>query len=842
MVAQNSRDQFLGLSHDEAAAALKSHGMNILPSARPKSAFAIAKQTMREPMFSLLLVCALIYWWLGDHGEAAMLSFAVLFVIVLTFIQERRAERTLEALRDLSSPRAMVIRGGVRIRIAGREVVPGDVIVLTEGDRVAADGEVIASASLRIDESLLTGESLPVSKMSRTPDGADDTVARVFSGTMVVQGDGLARVKSTGVRTRMGQIGSALSSVAAPPSRLMIEVRRVVRWVAAISITTSLIIILFASAGGKYWIDSILMGLTFALGTVPEEFPVVLTIFVAIGAWRISQKKVLTRQMSAIESLGSATFLCVDKTGTLTENQMKASAVWSMAQGWEQASSTAKMATESMSVCRMAALACAPGSVDPVDIATRKLYEAIKDTSSHEEKSDVSLIKVFPMVRPLLAVGCQWRCPRGGRTLAVKGAPESILSLCQVSDTARAPVMMAVESMASKGFRVLGVGVFEGDVDVEHLHDAKPDFAGLVIYEDPLRNHVREAVAECHKAGIKVLMMTGDYPVTAMAIARQAGILVSDGMISGSDIENLSDKDLADRIESVRVMARMIPEHKLRVVKALQSRGEIVAMTGDGVNDAPALKAAHIGVAMGRRGTDVAREASSLVLLEDQFTSIVDAIRLGRRVFSNLQTAMSYIIAIHIPVAGLALLPLVSGTPAILLPMHVALLELMIDPICSIVFEAEPESPEIMLQPPRALDSNLFSRGVLLHGFMAGIASLFVVMLVNQKIIADAGDEDHARAVAFGCLITINMALMTFLRPGWIKISIGQTLRNRTLLWATLALALLMVSIFYIPALARSLHFLPPHPEDMVSALSIGVLCSILFILLRINPSMFSTH
>ena len=831
MIKSSLQEPFAGLSHTDARLSLKQHGENTLPSARPKSALAIAAQTMREPMFSLLLVCAAIYWWLGDHGEAAMLTAGVRGVIVLTFVQERRAEKTLEALRDLSSPRALVIRAGVRQRIAGREVVPGDVVVLMEGDRIPADGDVLASSSLRVDESLLTGESLPVSKIVRSPAISEPSSAQIFSGTMVVQGEGYAVITATGPQTRIGQIGAAIKNVVPPPSRLMVEVRSVVRWVAVISVTTSLLIIAIAVSGGKPFVDSILMGLTFALGTVPEEFPVVLTIFVAIGAWRISQKRVLTRQMSAIESLGSATFLCVDKTGTLTENQMQVSSVWTVSGGWEMTDLStgrfASLSSEAADLCLIAARACAPNSMDPVDIATLRFHAAIAKSISR----DVMPIKVFPMVRPLLAVGCLWQNSGGGMILAIKGAPESVLNLCQADAGLRDEVMKAVEIMANKGQRVLAVCYVHTDATPDRLDQARPVFSGLMTYEDPLRDNVKQSVADCHAAGIKVMMMTGDYPLTALAVARKAGIVASEGILTGAEMDTLSDQDLAMRLMTVRVMARMIPEHKLRVVKALQSIGEVVAMTGDGVNDAPALRAAHIGIAMGGRGTDVAREASSLVLLDDQFGSIVDAIRLGRRVFNNLQTAMSYIIAIHIPVAGLALVPVFTGTPAILLPMHMALLELMIDPICSIVFEAEPESRDVMSKPPRPQGSRVFSREVLIQGFMAGLAALLVVILVNRQILRSLDHEDHARAVAFACLIMVNIALMTCLRPGRAMISFAEILRNRTLAWATLALVVLMSLIFYCPPIARALHFRPPHLSDLLTALGIGGVCGILFMM-----------
>ena len=826
-----------GLSEISAQGLLARHGANILPSAKPKTAFAIAIQTMGEPMFSLLLACSALYWWLGDRGEAAMLSVAVLAVIILTFIQERRAEKTLEALRDLSSPRALVIRDGIRKRIAGRDVVPGDLLVLSEGDRVPADADVISSASLRVDESLLTGESMPVSKHPAGELAAagktDHSRSLVFSGTMVIQGHGLAAVSATGSQTRIGQIGTAIKNVEPPPSRVMVEVRKVVRWVAAISVLTSLLIITISIVGGKSLIDSVLVGLTFAMGTVPEEFPVVLTIFMAIGAWRISRKNVLTRQMTAIESLGSATYLCVDKTGTLTENRMRVTSLWTPAGGVENAAATPlKLNPSGLDVCRYAAMACAPDSADPVDMATQKIYAVVGERSG----SVGTLMKSFPMVRPLLAVGCLWKTEQNSAVLAVKGAPESVLTLCSVDDETRESVIKAVEHLASRGERVLAVAVAADGAGVERLDHGRYRFVGLITFEDPLRSNVRESIAECHSAGIKVIMMTGDYPLTAGAVATQAGISVAAGILSGSEMSHLTDDELALRLKDVRVMARMVPEQKLRVVQALQKIGEVVAMTGDGVNDAPALRAADIGVAMGERGTDVAREASTLVLLDDQFSSIVAAVKLGRRIFTNLQTAMTYVIAIHIPVAGLALLPVLTGMPAILLPMHVALLQLMIDPVCSMVFEAEPEATDIMTRPPRNKNARIFSSNSVFQGLIAGLAALMVVIAVESRILSDIGQENHGRAVAFACLNMINFALITSLRPGQRNFSFRQIWTNKTLWFAIPGLIGLMAVIFYVEPVASALHFVPPHVDDLLNVGLIGVICAGVFTGLRKVP------
>lgn len=820
-----------GLSDHEASARLKTYGENVLEVAKPRSFAMIALSTVREPMFLLLLGCASLYFALGDLGEASLISTAVLAVIGITIIQERRTERTLDALRDLSSPRALVIRGGVKRRIAGKDVVPGDLVLLSEGDRVPADGFSIEATSLKVNESLLSGESMPVDKVEW--DGQEqfriaggDTNPFVYSGTLVVQGTGLILVHKTGQATAMGKIGSSLEETKRPNSALQMETRRIVKFVALLSLILSVVVaILWWRREGEI-LRSTLMGLTFAMSTIPEEFPVVLTVFMALGAWRISRKKVLTRQMNAIEILGSATTLCVDKTGTLTENKMSVVQVWTPDNGFKSIESKQieLVPSEKQLVC-LAALASDPAATDPMDAGAIQVAAAFK-----ELKNGMELKKAFPLVRPLLAVGYAWS--NGAEVVvAAKGAPESILKLCKISEAERGTIFNSVTQMAQNGIRVLAVAKAEGK-GVEKavsLSDFDYTFAGLLGYYDPLKSGVKEALAQCHQAGIGVMMITGDYPVTAQAIARDCGIDHSAGVLSGDEAALLSDDELRHRLRTVRVLARMVPEQKLKIVRALQAGGQVVAMTGDGVNDAPALKAADIGIAMGGRGTDVAREAAALVLLDDNFTSIVDAIRLGRRIYSNIQKAVTYIIAIHIPIVGLTFTPLFIGVPPILWPVHLAFLELIIDPVCSIVFEAEPENSNIMLGKPRSLKSKLFNRQLVGSSFGIGIVALSVVLIVFFWLGKNGELPDHARAVAFSSLICVNIALILSIRSGGESLWASFTKRSSfTLYWVTGVLILSSGIILFVPHFSKLFHFVAPHSIDLlcVGGVTIAALLS----------------
>ena len=825
----NNDIKYNGLTSASAAQKMRDFGPNELASSKPRSILAIAFDTIREPMFLLLLACSLLYLVLGDLGEALLLSAAIFIVMAITFVQEKRTERTLDALRDLSSPRALVVRDGHSARIAGKEVVVDDLVLIAEGDRIPADGFVLVSKALKLNESLLTGESVSVGKIPWNgidplgQAGGDDT-AFVFSGTLVVQGSGAFKVHAIGASTAMGRIGASLTATLRPSSLLQQETRRVVRAVAFASLSISLVIaaIWWLREGDVF--RGILMGLTFAMSTIPEEFPVVLTVFMALGAWRISKQKVLTRQMNAIEAMGSATFLCVDKTGTLTENQMTLASVWSLGSSVVKVGVADRaVAAKDRSIVRTAALASDPEGADPMDLASILADETI-DKLTFAGKS---LAKSYPLVRPLLAVGHAWKAEGESNVIvSAKGAPEAILSLCNGSEGTKHEVFKAAELMASQGDRVLGVAQANGDKGelAETLQQYAFEFIGLVGYIDPVKEGVRDAVVQCHEAGIKVMMITGDYPTTALSVAREIGLDNATEVLTGEQLLQMDDAQLALRLKTRRVLARMVPEQKLRVVKALRSLGEVVAMTGDGVNDAPALKASHIGIAMGGRGTDVAREAAALVLLNDDFTSIVGAIQLGRRIYSNIQKAISYIIAIHIPIIGLTLIPLLIGMPPILWPVHIAFLELIIDPVCSIAFEAEPAEPSIMKSPPRPVQSRLFSKSVLTAGLLEGILVLFAVFVVYVTVGNMGERPDHARAIAFATLIFANIGLILTLRsrtePAWVFLK----RRNPTLGWTGLALVTLSGIVLYAPKVVDIFHFSPPHASDLAVCAAVAAL------------------
>jgi len=809
-----------GLSDSQAAALLQQDGKNELPSAQPRSVIAIGLEVLREPMFLLLIMSGTIYLLLGDFEEAVALLAAVFLVIGITLYQEHKTERALEALRDLSSPRALVIRGGVARRIAGREVVRGDLVVVNEGDRVPADGCVVSCSNLFVDESLLTGESIAVRKVPGTtgaaadPPGGDDRPF-VYSGTLVVRGDGIARIVATGTRTELGKIGTALTSVEIGRTSLQNEVSRMVRFLALAGLAACAAVGLGYGIARRQWLDGALAGLTLAISMVPEEFPVILTVFLALGAWRISRHHVLTRRIPSIETLGAATVLCVDKTGTLTLNQMSVAAVAAAGAPEETVPVNHRLTPSSSRVVSAAILASKPDAFDPMERAFKQLGQA---AGLHEDQTPRSLVREYPLTDARLAMVHVWRSDGEPHAhyIVAKGAPEAIIELCGLDREQRRRVLQRVEHMAGNGLRVLGVA--EGEWRSMELPESPQPFGlrylGLVGLADPVRPGVPNAIKDCHSAQIRVVMITGDHPATALNIARQIGLRRAIGCLTGRELADMDDAELRRRVREADVFARIIPEQKLRLVAALKANGEVVAMTGDGVNDAPALKAADIGIAMGGRGTDVAREAAGLVLLDDDFSSIVQAVRLGRRIYDNIEKATAYVLAIHVPIAGISLIPVLFGWPLVLMPVHVIFMELIIDPACSIAFEMEPEERDIMRRPPRNPKQRLFTQGLIIRGLLQGagaLAAAAVAFVVSLKL---GLSESDVRMLTFSTLIITNLALIftnrSLTRPVWT----AWQAPNPALRWLVAGAIGVLTAIFYVPVVRDLFRMSRPHAND----------------------------
>jgi Ca2+-transporting ATPase len=782
-------------------------------------------------MFLLLLACGGIYLLLGEPGEAAILLGFVVVVISITLYQENKTEHALEALRDLSSPRALVIRDGKQVRIAGREVVVGDLLIIAEGDRIPADAALLDASHISIDESLLTGESMPVRKsiwdgVTRQAARGGDDVPFIFSGTLVIAGKGIASVTATGQNTELGKIGTALSRIEQEQTHLQRDTARIVKRLALFGLMLCAVTIVVFGLSRHDWIKGLLAGLTLAMAILPEEFPVVLTLFMALGAFRLSRIQVLTRRMVAVETLGAATVLCTDKTGTLTENRMQLGGLVAEGKTLTGSSLAGEIPESFHELIEYAVLA---SQLDPFDPMEQELHAIGLRAASEHLHGDWRLIKEYPLSRELLAMSCAWESPDGTEmVVAAKGAPEAIIDLCHLGKKEASRVEKDMLALANQGMRVLGVAQARARKLPGIQHDFAFSLVGLVGFNDPVRPEVPAAIAECIAAGIRVIMITGDYPATAQQIAAEIG-LPKGNIVTGPELKVISDDRLRQRIQAVTIFARVVPEQKLRIVQALKASGEIVAMTGDGVNDAPALKASHIGVAMGLRGTDVARESADLVLLDDAFSSIVRGVRMGRRIFDNLRKAMAYIIAIHVPIAGLSLLPVIlqavthKSWPLILLPVHIVFLELIIDPVCSVVFEMEPEESGLMQRKPRQVGARLFSRKIVVISLLQGWIVLMAVFGVYAFALHLDRGEDDARALAFTTLIMANIGLILSNRS-WSD-SFLRTLgtRNMALWWVVPGALAMLAAVLLVPDLRTLFHFSALPFRDIVICLAAGL-------------------
>ncbi len=850
-MSAQAADPDAGLSAAQAAQRLAEDGANALPGGQHRSLLSIAAETVREPMFLLLLAAGTLYLVFGDLQEGLTLFGFVVVTVALTLYQEGRTERAIEALRNLTSPRALVIRDGQPQRIAGRDVVRGDLLKLSEGDRVAADALLVSADGVRADESLLTGEAVPVGKRvarpdelpaatrpgdtARMPPGGDE-LPGVYAGTLIVQGHALARVTATGARSEIGRIGTALGTVENERSPLQKQTARLVRNLALLALALSLALVLVHGLTKGDWLQALLAGIALAMAMLPEEYPVVLTVFPALGARRLSKEGVLTRRINAIETLGATTVLCSDKTGTLTENRMTVTHLAAGGVGLADrlaldAVPEGRLPEPFHSLVEVAILASVVDPFDPMEKAFHRLGQRFLADTEHLH-GDWRLVQTYALSPELRAMSHVWAATGdGAQTVAAKGAPEAVMELCHLDEAQKAHIAGVVDELAAEGLRVLAVarGSFAGQEWPANEHDFDFAFIGLLGLADPVRPQVPAAVAECRAAGIRVVMITGDYPATARAVAQQAGLATGAGeVLSGEEIAALDDAALRERLAGVNVCARIAPEQKLRIVQALKARGDIVAMTGDGVNDAPALRAAHVGVAMGGRGTDVARESASLVLIDDDFAAIVAAVRLGRRIFDNLRKAMSYILAVHVPIAGVAMLPVLFGWPALLYPMHIALLELIIDPACSIAFENEPAERDVMRRPPRDAAAPLFGGATLWLALVQGLGVLAAVMGAYAWA-APRIPEPEARAFAFATLVVGNLALILSNRSA--SRSLWATLRtpNRTL-WGVVGLAFaLLLAALYAPWAVGVLRFAPLPLDELAAACGLGLLSVLWF-------------
>jgi Ca2+-transporting ATPase len=787
-----------GLTSEQAALRLSSFGYNEIAPAKKTGLWALLVTVVTEPMVFLLLVCALLYIFLGDLSEGLMLAASILLIIGIAVYQEYNTEKTLTALRNLASPRAWVWRDGQKKQIDSREVVVGDVLFLSEGDRIAADGRILEQVNLMVDEATLTGESLPVSKSlwqgqaAAKPGG--DLAPWVFAGTLIIKGQATVLVTAIGLDTQIGQIGKGLAILQPEKTGIEKETKAIVRIIAVVAISFSIVVLIGYLWSGHNFVASLLPALSLAMGILPEEIPVVLAVFMALGAWRLSHKKVLARRGLMIEALGSADVLCVDKTGTLTQNKMTVACLSLGDDLLTLHKRLKKTPAKFHHLIEAAVLASSDDPYEPMELAMREL--ARKNGVAKDLEAGLWLLqKEYPLENDLLAMTRVWHHQHSRQVMiSAKGSPEAIISLCHLQGAEAKKAEAQFQALADQGYRVIGVARAKAEFRLlpAKQHDFTFELLGFLGFADPIRPEVPAAIEECALAGISVKMITGDYPATALRIAQQIGLDTKAGCLTGEQIDQLNLAELEQRVPVVNVFARIVPAQKMKIIQALKANGHIVAMTGDGVNDAPALKAAHIGIAMGKRGTDVAREAAGLVLLDDNFASIVAGIRQGRQIYDNLRKAIGYLLAVHLPILGLAVVPVLGDWPLALLPIHIVLLELIIDPTCSIAFEREREELNIMKRPPRPMQEKLLNARVTALSLLYGLLGMFIVLFVYRWALA-WWPEAAARQAVFVALLAVNLALLLVARS------------DRQTLWRLLKNpnpSLLLVAVFIIVVLA----------------------------------------
>ncbi|CAM5209893.1 Magnesium-transporting ATPase (P-type) OS=Castellaniella defragrans OX=75697 GN=HNR28_000698 PE=4 SV=1 [Castellaniella defragrans] len=842
----STSEDLQGLSSAEAATRLAHDGPNQLPGGTSKSTAAIVRGVLTEPMFLMLLAAGGIYLALGDRGEALFLLGFVFVVIGITLVQERRTQHALESLRDLSAPRALVLRDGVEQRIAGRDVVCSDLLVLHEGDRIAADA-LLLDGHLEVDESLLTGESVPVAKLPMTETETETKAetkaeaSRLFASTVVTRGAGLARVQATAGRTAVGRIGADLAATTPPPSPLQQRSRRLVRTLGTLALVLAASQVLL----GWWWngrplLDSLLSGIALAMALLPEEIPVILTVFLALGAWRIAHLQVLTRRITAVETLGAIDVLAVDKTGTLTVNRMAVAELATPERHW-RAECASELSEDFHTLVEFAMLATPGDPFDPMERAIQQFgHHWLRGTEHvHDGREPVFEYALSGEILAMTRVYAS--AAPDQHLLATKGAPEAVADLCHLDEMRRAAIRSQVESLAESGLRVLGVarGHWAGAPGQAQdwppsQHDFDFEFLGLLALADPPRPEAPAALAECRSAGVRVVMMTGDHPATARSIARQVGLSERPEVLTGDELQTLDDAALRERLRRVDLCARLKPAHKLRLVQALRADGAVVAMTGDGVNDAPALKAADVGIAMGERGTDVAREAAALVLLKDSFAHIVAAIRQGRRIDDNVRKATCFVLAVHMPIVALALVPTLLHWPALLLPVHIVLMELLIDPACSVVFEAEPEAADIMERPPRPVADSPFAMHALWLPLLQGLGIAALLLGAQAWLQTQGWSLSQGRSVVFGALVLCALMLILAHRdlahPLWRR-------RRATNPWLrpmAAAVILLLTSVLVVPSLRHLMSLDGASPPALAAGAVLLALCLTWLELLRL--------
>lgn len=805
-----------GLTTEQVDQSREKFGRNILLYKKENRFLDILLRVFKEPMTNFLLVASLIYFLSGETGNGIFMMVAIFFIASISLYQDSRSKNALEKLKALSQPNCKVIRNGQVEEIISEELVVGDFLMVEEGMSITADGIIVQSNDFSVNESILTGESLPVFK------DKDKQNKGIYSGTVVASGLAIAEITAIGNQTQLGKIGKSLEGIQEEKTPLEVQVTNFVKWMAIVGIMVFIIVWAI-----NYWksqdiLNSLLHALTLAMSILPEEIPVAFTTFMALGAWRLMKIGIVVKQTKTVETLGSATVICTDKTGTITENKMSLAKlfVWKNKQ---LLSPSDVIHQDGKELIEVAMWASEPVPFDPMEVALHEAYSALTE---NDERSHFQLAHEYPLGGSPPMMTHIFSDGMGRSIVAAKGAPEAIIQVSELTEMEQEEIHSAIEHLASEGYRVLGVGLSHGSMAnyPEKQQELSFEFKGLIAFYDPPKKNIQSVLENFYAAGIDVKIITGDNAATTASIARQIGFKNYDKTITGDELMALSEKEVETRVRDTAIFTRMFPEAKLKIINALKNNQQIVAMTGDGVNDGPALKAAHIGIAMGKKGTEIAKQAASLILLEDDLSKMVDAIAMGRKIYTNLKKAIQYIISIHIPIILTVFIPLVLGWiyPNIFSPIHIIFLELIMGPTCSIIYENEPKEPNTMTQPPKPLSTTFFNLSELSISIIQGLMITAGILLVYQYAAYHGYNEALTRTMVFTVLISANIFLTLINRSFYYSIWTTLRYKNNMVLWMILTTITLVGLILFVKPLTAFFEFERLNFLQLGSALLIG--------------------
>lgn len=820
---ESNNEILQGLSSEEVRSRQKKYGKNELVAQKKDSFFRKILRVLSEPMFLLLLGAATIYFILGEPRDGLIMLIFVVGIISIEVLQEWKTDKTLNALKDLSAPHIEVIRDGIQCTILSSDLVPGDIMLIYEGVKIPADGVVMRCNDLCINESSLTGE---VEGVWKTPDTQTEKSEDYwkkdycYAGTLVTQGTGTIYIDKIGASTEYGKIGATIAETPEASTPLQKQTRSLVRL--CVGIAAALFVLVVAATWiniaehplAERIIESILSGITLAMAMIPEEFPVILTVFLSMGAWRLAKKNSLVRRLPSVETLGAVSVLCVDKTGTITMNQMTVTELW-------------PTDGDESGLCEIMGLACETDAYDPMEKAMINHCEKVGIEKQQLFRGE--LMSEYPFTNELKMMGHVWNYDNE-IIIAAKGSPESILSICSLNEEERLHAENSAKAMGEQGLRVIAVAscrIRDTEVIPNEITSCTLTLKGLVGLSDPPRESIKNDISICNLAGIRTVMITGDSGITASAIAKKIGMKGWDNIVTGNMIEAMDDDQLREKVKTVSIFSRVIPEHKMRIVKAFQKNGEIVAMTGDGVNDAPALKYADIGIAMGKRGSEVSREAADLILMDDNFSTIAETVKDGRRIYDNIRKAVGYVFAIHIPIAASSLLaPFLGIAPdhMLLLPLHVVLLELIVDPTCSVVLERQPSETNIMKRPPRNPNSKLLTSPLLTKSILQGVA-IFLASFGSYFTLlqSDTVNATVARSIGLVVIMLANLFLVQVNSSDYDSIvtSIKRLARDKVM-WAVNIITLSGIAVILYTPLNEILKLAPLTMMQMLCTTGIA--------------------